>query len=151
MGGPAPATPGQPSKAAAVDKPAADAQAPAGHIIAAQKEGQALVSDVVGAKTVTPSGKTLGKLDDLILGDDGQVQGAVLSVGGFLGIGDKQVAVPWSAIQQRGPDQPLVVAMTKDQLEAAPEFMTLADQNAQRQAALSQPAGAVPAPATGAQ
>jgi hypothetical protein len=85
------------------------------------------------------------------VGDDGKVQGAVLSAGGFLAIGDKQVAVPWGSIQQRGPDEPLVVAMTKDQLEAAPEFTTLADQHARQQAALSRPSAGIPAPSTGTQ
>ena len=47
--------------------------------------------------------------------------------------------MPWNAVTPRGPDEPLVVAMTKAQLEAAPEFATLADQRAQRQAALSPP------------
>ena len=120
-------------------------------MIAAQADGQALVSDVVGAKVVTPSGDHLGKVEDLIVGRDGKVEGAVLSVGGFLGIGDKQVAIAWDALKPGGPDQPLVVAMTKDQLEAAPEFATLADQRAQRQAASSPSAGAAPAPGAGSQ
>ncbi len=140
-------------EAATAKEPAATAtaeQAPADQFIAAQEDGQTMISDVVGAKTVTPNGDDLGKIKDLILGDDGKVQGAVLSVGGFLGIGDKEVAVPWEAIQKGGADQPLVVSMSKDQLEAAPEFMTLADQRASQQAAAVPPPSAVPAPAPSA-
>ena len=108
---------------------------------------------MVGAKVASAGGENLGKVADLIVGRDGKVEGAVLSVGGFLGIGDKHVAVPWNALTARGPDQPLVVAMTKTELEAAPEFATLADQRAQRQAALTPAAGpgAVPAPGAGSQ
>ena len=135
----------------AASEPAATAQPPAGGIIAAQRDGQALTSDLVGSKVASASGETLGKVEDLIVGRDGKVEGAVLSVGGFLGIGDKEVAVPWNAVTPRGPDEPLVVAMTKAQLEAAPEFATLADQRAQRQAALSPPSGAAPAPGAGSQ
>ncbi len=166
MGGPAPGAPaaqgelpksppadnaavaGQPS---APTGQAAANEAPVGDIIAAQADDQALASDVVGSKVVTPGGEQLGKVDDLIVDHDGKLQGAVLSVGGFLGIGDKQVAVPWKAIQQRGPNEPLVVAMSKDQLENAPEFMTLADQRANQQAALAPPSTAVPAPGAGSQ
>jgi sporulation protein YlmC with PRC-barrel domain len=140
--GPAPAEPAATETAG---------QPPEGGIIAAQRDGQELTSDVVGAKVASASGENLGKVADLIVGRDGKVAGAVLSVGGFLGIGDKHVAVPWNALTARGPDQPLVVAMTKTELEAAPEFATLADQRAQRQAALTPAAGAVPAPGAGSQ
>jgi sporulation protein YlmC with PRC-barrel domain len=128
-------------------KSAAPGQPGAG-IIAAQEDGQALASDMIGSKVVTPKGEDLGKVDDLIVGQDGKVQAAVLSVGGFLGIGDKRVALPWQEVQKGSADRPLVVAMTKKQLEAAPEFMTLADQQAQKQAAAAPlPSAAVPAPA----
>ena len=45
-------------------------------------------------------------------------------------------------MKQGDPDQPLVVTMSEDQLEAAPEFVTLADGQARRQAAAPPPAGA---------
>ena len=144
-GQPALAEQGQPPAAEAATEPA-----PAEGIITAQADGQALASDLLGATVMTPNGEDLGKLDDLIVDREGKVQGAVLSVGGFLGIGDKRIAVPWQTVQQGGPDWPLVVAMGKDQLEAAPEFVTLADQQAQRQAAAAPPPAAVPAPAPGA-
>ncbi len=144
---------GQPAVVDQGQPPAAEASAEPGSgeaIITAQQDGQALASDVVGAKVTTPNGEDLGKIDDLIVDRDGQVQGAVLSVGGFLGIGDKRVAVSWQAIKQDSPDRPLVVAMSKEQLDAAPEFVTLADQQTQRQAAAAPPPAAVPPPATGA-
>ncbi len=151
---PAAANPTLAKPPSAPTEQAATGQAPAGQpptIIAAQKDDQALTSDVVGAKVVTPGGDHLGKVEDLIVGPDGKVQGAVLSVGGFLGIGDKKVAIAWDALKPGDPDQPLVVAMSKDQLEAAPEFTTLADQRARQQAALAPPPSAVPSPGAGSQ
>ena len=54
---------------------------------------------------------------------NGKVAGVVLTVGGVFGIGDKLVAVPWQQIKVSAGDEPtLRIAMSKEQLEAAPYF-----------------------------
>ena len=80
------------------------------------------------------------------------VVGVVLSVGGFLGIGDKWVAVPVDQIDFPTADQParLRVEVTEEQLTNAPDFMTKEDQEAAKQAEQAQqqqPAMPQPAPA----
>ena len=50
--------------------------------------------DVYGADN-----KKIGKIDDILMGHDGKAQAVVIGVGGFLGIGKKDVAVPFSAIE----------------------------------------------------
>lgn len=66
-----------------------------------------------------------GEIDDLVIGPDGKIRWAVVDVGGFLGIGEKSVAVPISALdcQPKDQDEALVtVSATEKQLKALPEF-----------------------------
>ncbi|MBX9989466.1 PRC-barrel domain-containing protein [Phreatobacter oligotrophus] len=68
---------------------------------------------------------SIGKVDDLVIGNDGRVSHAVLGVGGFLGIGEKNVAIPLSDVKfMRMTDGTLVgfVTSTKQQLQDMPTF-----------------------------
>jgi hypothetical protein len=78
-------------------------------------------SKLVGATVKNAANETVGKIDDLIVSRNDKVLYAVLSVGGFLGIGSKLVAVPYTSLQV---DQKNLVlpAGTKEQLKALPEF-----------------------------
>ena len=57
------------------------------------------VSKVVGSAVVNDANETVGKIDDLIVTPTEKVPFAVLSVGGFLGIGTKYVVVPYSSLK----------------------------------------------------
>ncbi len=69
-----------------------------------------------------PESETIGDVNDLIIGDDGAITDAVVGVGGFLGIGEKDVAVPFDQLQvvERDGEIRLIYAATRKQLEAAP-------------------------------
>ena len=56
-------------------------------------------SKVIGASIVNDTNETVGKVDDVILGDD-RTAYVVLSVGGFLGVGNKLVALPYESIRK---------------------------------------------------
>jgi hypothetical protein len=75
-------------------------------------------SELIGLNVTTPNNEdTIGEIDDLVLD--------AVSVGGFLGIGDKLVAVPWKSFQHRkDEDGNLYVSLdtTKEKLEQAPGF-----------------------------
>jgi hypothetical protein len=78
-------------------------------------------SKVVGSNVVNESNETIGTIDDLIVTPGEKVPFAVLSVGGFLGMGTKYVVVPFSSLQVK--DKRMVLAgATKDSLKALPEF-----------------------------
>jgi hypothetical protein len=78
-------------------------------------------SKVVGSTVVNEANETVGTIDDLIVTPSEKVPFAVLSVGGFLGMGTKYVVVPYSALQVR--DKKMVLpGATKDSLKALPEF-----------------------------
>ena len=78
------------------------------------------VSKVVGSTVVNEANETVGTIDDLIVTPSEKVPFAVLSVGGFLGMGTKYVVVPYSALKS-GQENGLPGA-TKDSLKALPEF-----------------------------
>ncbi len=78
-------------------------------------------SKVLGASVVNEAGDTVGKIDEIIVGPDGKAPFVVLSVGGFLGVGDKLVALPYEQMRTDGKKIVLPGA-TKDSLKALPEF-----------------------------
>jgi PRC-barrel domain len=70
---------------------------------------------------VNEANETVGTIDDLIVTPSEKVPFAVLSVGGFLGMGTKYVVVPFSSLQVH--DKKMVLpGATKDSLKALPEF-----------------------------
>lgn len=78
-------------------------------------------SKVVGSSVVNEVNETVGTIDDLIVTPGDKVPFAVLSVGGFLGMGTKYVVVPYNSLQVR--DNKMVLAgATKESLKALPEF-----------------------------
>jgi sporulation protein YlmC with PRC-barrel domain len=78
-------------------------------------------SKVVGSPVFNEEGKSIGKIDDLIVTPNETVPFAVLSVGGFLGVGNKFVVVPYSALEVH--DKKIVLRdATKESLKSLPEF-----------------------------
>jgi sporulation protein YlmC with PRC-barrel domain len=71
-----------------------------------------------------PGNNKIGEVDDVLLGSDGKVNALVIGVGGFLGIGEKHVIVPFSAVKADRKDNKLQLVMNsnKDELKAAPGF-----------------------------
>lgn len=82
-------------------------------------------STLKGTDVKNRSDEKIGKIKDLMLNtEDGNVEYAVLSFGGFLGIGDKYFAVPVQALQisTRDDDHTITLDMDKKKLEKAPGF-----------------------------
>jgi sporulation protein YlmC with PRC-barrel domain len=78
-------------------------------------------SKVIGATVVNEANDTVGKVDDVIIGKDGKSPFAVLSVGGFLGVGSKLVVLPYEQLTTTG-SRIVLPGATKDALKALPEF-----------------------------
>src|SRR5437773_3551722 len=80
-------------------------------------------SKLTGMKVKNEAGETLGNIEDLVVDmKTGKISYAVLGVGGFLGIGEKYIAVPPSAFRIGDDDKSLVLNADKAKLEAAPGF-----------------------------
>jgi hypothetical protein len=82
--------------------------------------------EVIGKEVVNVMDEEVGTIADLVMDQDQKLVGVVLSVGGFLGIGDKWVAIPVDQIDFPTDEQParLTVAVTEEQLKNAPDFVT---------------------------
>jgi sporulation protein YlmC with PRC-barrel domain len=127
-------------------------------VITQQDDSQVRVYRLVGSKVLGPDGQDVGKVDDLLLDRDQKLVGVIVSVGGFLGVGSKSVALPANRVdisQAYGDQRVVKIDATKEELSAAPAFKTRevmkaeADEQAARAKAMqTMPPGAVPAPRT---
>lgn len=78
---------------------------------------------IIGDPVRNPAGDDLGKIEDLMLDlEYGAIAYAVLSFGGFLGIGNKLFAVPWEALALHAADKVFILDVPKHRLEDAPGF-----------------------------
>jgi sporulation protein YlmC with PRC-barrel domain len=71
-----------------------------------------------------PQNNRIGDVDDVLLTQDGRVNALVIGVGGFLGIGEKHVIVPFTAVKVDHKDNKVTLVMnsSKDEIKAAPGF-----------------------------
>lgn len=78
---------------------------------------------IKGDKVVNPAGEDLGKIEDLMIDlEDGRVAYAVLSFGGFLGIGNKLFAIPWQSLSFRLHEHAFTLDIPRDILKKAEGF-----------------------------
>jgi len=106
--------------------------------IQVQDEAQFLADEeVIGKDVVNVMDEKVGTIADLVMDQEQKLVGVVLSVGGFLGIGEKWVAIPVDQIDFPIDEQParLLVAVTEEQLKNAPDFMTRQEVQAEEAAA----------------
>lgn len=81
-------------------------------------------SDLIGANVKTSGDEEVGSVGDLIIDQDGKVVAVIVGVGGFLGMGEKEVAISWDRVTRSGTgeEQELRIDSTRQELQSAPEF-----------------------------
>jgi sporulation protein YlmC with PRC-barrel domain len=79
-------------------------------------------SKMLGASVYNENNESVGEVDDLLIPPGGGAPVAVISVGGFLGIGAKLVAVPYDRLQAAGGSRWILTGATKDSLGSLPTF-----------------------------
>ncbi|MDQ6433598.1 PRC-barrel domain-containing protein [Mesorhizobium sp. LHD-90] len=105
--------------------PAAPAtEAPAAPVV---KSDGFLATNLIGETVyngTADDAENIGSVNDVVIGSNGQIEAVVVGVGGFLGIGEKNVAMNYSDIKwaEKDGDRWIVVNATKDQLQALAEF-----------------------------
>jgi len=104
-------------------------KAPVAGQIVVQDANTILAKDLIGQTVYAPDKSKIGSISDLILSKDAKtVDGFVVGVGGFLGIGAKDVALAPSAFQlvagdkSKNESDKLKISMTKDELKQAANF-----------------------------
>jgi putative membrane protein len=85
-----------------------------------EQQGWVSVGEVLGAPVVNDKGDEVGEIEDVVMKDNAYF--AVLSVGGFLGIGDKNVAIPLDDLKLGEDEAYLMSAQTEEQLEGMPAY-----------------------------
>jgi sporulation protein YlmC with PRC-barrel domain len=79
--------------------------------------------NVIGTRVYDPSGEHIGKVERIVLEKrGGRVAYAVLSFGGFLGIGDDHYPLPWAKLDYDESLNGFRIDLTKEQLEGAPSY-----------------------------
>ena len=123
--------------------------------IVKQPEHTIMSSELIGAAVRANDQTVVGSVDGLIMTRDGAVQSVVLQVGGFLGIGSRKVAMAMDTVKielQEGKPR-VDVSASKEELEKAPQLLTLAAIKREREAEDARSRGPAPAskPAPGTQ
>lgn len=79
--------------------------------------------DVEGTNVYDPDGKKIGEIDHLMIDKvTGNIRYAVMSFGGFMGLGDSQYPLPWNALKYDHEREGYITNVTEDQLKDAPAF-----------------------------
>ena len=87
----------------------------------AAKEGVD-AAELMGDSVEDPDGDVLGDIETLVVSEDGVIEHVVIGVGGFLGIGEREVALPWDRFEVIPEENRIVANVTREELEALPEF-----------------------------
>jgi len=146
---PAPATTDAPAAPAATDAPAAPAPVESGAIETTDTDepwdisagytavdSDNLASELIGQPIYSTNGddaEDIGKVSDVVFSEDGQITAVVIGVGGFLGIGEKSVAVDFKSLEftvAADNTERWVLPTTKEALTAAPDFVWAKDEPA---------------------
>ncbi len=135
---PAAPMPSEPTPSAQTQDATPPEPAPPDALITEQSADQVLSDSVIGMTVYNRDSESIGKIDDLIMNSGGQVIGAIVSVGGFLGMGAKSVALDWNAFEVNQEENAAYVEFTESQLRAAPEFKDLFDLEYERRSRESQ-------------
>ena len=88
-----------------------------------EKYGVVSASKIIGEAVVNRQNEDLGKIHELVIdAKDGRLVYAVLSFGGFMGMGNKLFAIPWSAFEFVKYENKLILNVAKEKLKDAPGF-----------------------------
>lgn len=100
--------------------------------VRAQAADEILLTGVLGRPVFSVEGRAIAAITNLIFSVEGRLRGVVVEFGGFLGIGQKRVAIPVDLLEYTIADNGelwVVTTLTRDDLDAAPDYETLRDRD----------------------
>jgi hypothetical protein len=105
----------------AADTPPAPAAPPVSSVQTVEPN---VAEAILGSRVIGLQGKDIGRLVDVLVDNSGHPQAAVIDFGGFMGVGNRKVAVHWSTLHFDPSDgkHQVQLDMTPDQIKAAPEY-----------------------------
>jgi hypothetical protein len=88
-------------------------------------EGDWPASEIIGTQVRNTANEEIGDVNEIILANDGKVRAVVIGVGGFLGMGERDVAVAFDSLKitrDSDNDEVITVNATKESLKSAPQW-----------------------------
>lgn len=112
------------SKAAGIDRSAAQSRMQHRGFLSSAPANGLQASNLIGAGVSTSTGESMGSVSDLIIDENGQVVAVIVGVGGYLGMGERNVAIGWDDVTRSGSAsmQELKVNVTRESLRDAKEY-----------------------------
>src|SRR4051794_13994226 len=80
------------------------------------------VGSLIGTHAVTADNKDIGEIQNVLVNPNGQVEAVIVEWGGFLGLGQKEAAVPWNRVNLNKSGDRIVIDMTRKEMAAMPEY-----------------------------
>jgi sporulation protein YlmC with PRC-barrel domain len=112
------------SDAAAMEAVEDTAPPPSEAIVREQAPNELRVDWITGSRVYSHMGENIGRINDLIFDENTNgISAAILAVGGFLGIGAKQIAVHFEELQIDYDAREIQMDLTREQADAAPEYI----------------------------
>jgi sporulation protein YlmC with PRC-barrel domain len=95
-----------------------------GTFLSVQSSNQWRSTQMLGMPVFDRAGEKIGSIGDLVIGQDGAIQAIVIALGGFLGVGEKNIAVSLRemTISRDGTGDRATVKLSKPEIERAPGF-----------------------------
>ncbi|MGH6734556.1 MAG: PRC-barrel domain-containing protein [Methyloceanibacter sp.] len=96
-----------------------------------QESGDFLASSLIGKSVVNSSNESIGSIKDLVTDENGAIIAAVIGHGGFLGLGEKEIAVRFEdldIVRDEDDDVTVTANLSNETLASAPDYETLAEQ-----------------------
>jgi len=98
-----------------------------GTYLSSQPANSFRADELIGSDLQSRTDKeTIGAISDLLIDEKGQIVAVIVEVGGFLGLGKKEVAISWDSVEhglnEKGDEHEFSVTATKDALKDAPEY-----------------------------
>jgi sporulation protein YlmC with PRC-barrel domain len=84
--------------------------------------GEMNIARLIGTDVKDPAGQTIGEIDDVLLDSAGRVDSVIVTVGGFMGLGGRDVELRWADLKSIDAGNEVKVDMTAMQLRQRPEW-----------------------------
>jgi PRC-barrel domain len=100
------------------------ADTPPGGVVGSEVKAMPVaVMSILGTKVQGPKGEDLGRVVDVLADASGRVRVAIIDFGGFLGVGDRRIAIEWPLLRFNPSDPaPVVLSVDRDKLKTLPDY-----------------------------